>query len=197
MTLVDTYLAGLRAVLPDTDNAALAAATGATPAQLDALRAAYPQCPASLLELLGTLDGTYWRDYGGTTVNVLVLGSDVYEYPYYLLSAAQMLEEGAKYRDSIAEIYGDDANDDGELVDPRIDIALPMGRRLCFSHCMNNGGTSQLYIDFEPASGGKVGQVVRFLHDPDSYAVIADDFDGYLRQLIDGGYAFVIDFDEE
>ncbi|MGS0895361.1 SMI1/KNR4 family protein [Burkholderia stagnalis] len=196
MTLVDTYLAGLRAALPDADNAALAAATGALPARLDALRAAYPHCPASLLELLGKLDGTYWRDYDGTEVHVLVLGSDVHEYPYYLLSAEQMLDEAAKYRDSIAEIYGDDAHDDGELVDPRIDIALPMHRRLCFSHCMNNGGTSQLYIDFEPAAGGKVGQVVRFLHDPDNYAVIADDFDGYLRKLIDDGYAFVIDFDE-
>ncbi len=108
-----------------------------------------------------------------------------------------MLEEGAKYRDSIADIYGGDANDDGELVDRRIDIALSMNRRLCFSHCMNNGGTSLLYIDFEPAPGGMVGQVVRFLHDPDSYAVIADDFDGYLRKLIDDGCAFVIDFDEE
>ncbi len=38
---------------------------------------------------------------------------------------------------------------------------------------------------------------MRFLHDPDSYAAIADDFDGYLRKLIDDGYAFVIDFDEE
>ncbi|MDN7488680.1 SMI1/KNR4 family protein [Burkholderia sp. AU45274] len=197
MTLVDTYLAGLRAALPDTDNAALAAARGATPAQLDALRAVYPQCPASLIELLGKLDGTYRRDYDGTTVKVLVLGSDVDEYPYFLLSAAQMLEKGAKYRDSIAEMYGDDANDDGELVDPRIDIALPLGRRLCFSHCVNNGGTSQLYLDFDPAPGGKVGQVVRFLHDPDNYAVIADDFDGYLRKLIDGGYAFVLDCDEE
>ncbi|MDU1661110.1 MAG: SMI1/KNR4 family protein, partial [Stenotrophomonas maltophilia] len=42
--------------------------------------------------------------------------------------------------------------------------------------------------------GGTVGQVVRYLHDPDSYAVIAPSFDAYLQQLIDGGYAFI---DEE
>jgi cell wall assembly regulator SMI1 len=56
---------------------------------------------------------------------------------------------------------------------------------------MNNGGTSMLYLDFDPAPGGTVGQVVRYLHDPDSYVVIAPSFDAYLQQLIDGGYAFI------
>jgi len=56
---------------------------------------------------------------------------------------------------------------------------------------MNNGGTSMLYLDFDPAPGGTVGQVVRYLHDPDSYAVIAPSFDAYLQQLIDGDYAFI------
>ena len=69
-----------------------------------------------------------------------------------------------------------------------------MSKRLCFSHCVNNGGTSMLYLDFDPADGGVSGQVVRYLHDPDSYAVIAPSFDAYLQQLIDGGYAFT---DEE
>jgi len=55
---------------------------------------------------------------------------------------------------------------------------------------MNNGGTSVLYIDFTPAPGGVVGQVVRFLHDPDSYAVIAVSFKAYLQGMIDGGFAF-------
>ncbi|BAX63510.1 hypothetical protein [Burkholderia stabilis] len=44
---------------------------------------------------------------------------------------------------------------------------------------------------------GEAGRGGSFLHDPDSCAVIADDFDGYLRKPIDRGYAFVIDFDEE
>jgi cell wall assembly regulator SMI1 len=48
-----------------------------------------------------------------------------------------------------------------------------MNKRLCFSQCMNNGGTSVPYLDFDPAPGGTPGQVVRYLHDPDSYEVIA------------------------
>ena len=58
---------------------------------------------------------------------------------------------------------------------------------------MNNGGTSRLYVDFTPAASGKVGQVVRFLHDPDNYQVIADSFDAYLQMLIDDDYGFLIE----
>ena len=79
------------------------------------------------------------------------------------------------------------------IVDARIDAAIKQGRRLCFSHCMNNGGSSRLYVDFTPAASGKVGQVVRFLHDPDNYQVIADSFDAYLQMLIDDDYGFLIE----
>ena len=49
-------------------------------------------------------------------------------------------------------------------------------------------------ISISPATAaGKVGQVVRFLHDPDNYQVIADSFDSYLQMLIDDGYAFLSD----
>jgi cell wall assembly regulator SMI1 len=56
---------------------------------------------------------------------------------------------------------------------------------------MNNGETSRLYIDFNPAPGGTVGQVMRFLHDPDSYKVIAQSLDQYLQQLIEDDYSFI------
>ena len=62
---------------------------------------------------------------------------------------------------------------------------------LHFSDCMNNGGTSQLFIDFSPSAKGKKGQVVRFLHDPDEFKVIADSFDDYLKKLMDNGYDFI------
>ena len=60
-----------------------------------------------------------------------------------------------------------------------------------FSDCMNNGGTSKLFIDFSPSSKGVKGQVVRYLHDPDKITVIADSFDEYLQMLMDNGYNFI------
>jgi len=35
------------------------------------------------------------------------------------------------------------------------------------------------------------GQVVRFLHDPDEFSVIADSFEEYLTMLMDDGYDFI------
>ena len=62
---------------------------------------------------------------------------------------------------------------------------------LHFSDCMNNAGTSQLFIDFSPSEKGVKGQIVRFLHDPDEIGVIADSFDEYLEELIESGLDFI------
>ncbi|WP_172794987.1 SMI1/KNR4 family protein, partial [Bacillus cereus] len=53
---------------------------------------------------------------------------------------------------------------------------------------------SKLYIDFNPSDEGVCGQIIRFLHDPDEYKVIANSFDEYLQDLIDGNFDFL---DEE
>lgn len=193
MNLVDHYLEGLRQAMPPEPLAELALASGASAAQLDSLRQAYPLCPDSLLRLLGQYNGTYYQDYAGGRVLVYMLGSDVFEYPYYLSSVERILKDGQANLRSIAEIYGHYLEEDPGIVDARIDAGIKQGQRLCFSHCMNNGGSSRLYIDFAPTAAGKVGQVVRFLHDPDNYQVIADSFDAYLQLLIDDGYAFLSD----
>lgn len=195
MSIVDEYLTGLIPLLPDESREQLKLAHGASQADLQRLTAHYPQAPASLLELLGRIDGTHFREYPGGEIHVLMLGSDVFEYPYYLSSVEQILKEAEEYNDSIAQVYGDYLEEDPELIGAGIDGTLGMGQRLCFSQCMNNGGTSRLYLDFNPAAGGTVGQVVRYLHDPDSYKVIAASFDEYLRQLIDHGYEFIVDYD--
>lgn len=193
MSIVETYLNGLYQALPAEELQQLQLSHGASPTDLQALQAAYPQVPTSLLELLGRIDGTHYREYPDGEICVLILGSDVFEYPYYLSSVAQILEEAGKYKDSIAEIYEAYLDEDPELLGAGIDPQVPMNRRLCFSHCMNNGGTSRLYLDFDPAPGGSVGQVVRFLHDPDSYVVIASSFDEYLQGLIEQNYAFIFE----
>jgi len=196
MTLVDRFLSGLVPHLPEEDARMWAWVEGASTADLQRLRERWPQVPESLVALLAQVDGTHFRAYPGGEVVVLMLGSDVEEghYPYYLRSVEQAFEDSAQWDDSIRSIYEEWLEEDPEILGEGIDADLPMGKRLCFSHCMNNGGSSMLYLDFDPAPGGTVGQVVRYLHDPDSYRVIAPSFDAYLQQLIDGDYAFI---DEE
>lgn len=204
--IASAYWAGLQEQLRARGHTAalseLGQAHGASEGDIARLRAAYPLAPETLLDLLRLIDGTYFRDYGGQTVCGYVLGSDVFEYPYYLLSAAEMVDAATNdWADkSLRDIYGDALDEwlpvtpspkpgDGNR-DSRIDPDLLRGRWLHFSDCMNNGGTSQLFIDFNPLAGGVVGQVVRNLHDPDSYEVIADSFGAYLQGLMDDGYAF-------
>ncbi|MEN5420035.1 SMI1/KNR4 family protein [Stenotrophomonas sp. TWI169] len=193
MNLVDQFLSGLMPRLPADDAAQWTHVQGASAGDLQRLRAQWPQVPDSLVALLSRVDGTHFRRYPEGEVCVLMLGSDVEGggYPYYLRSVAQIFEDQRHWDDSIRSIYEEWLDDEPEILGDAIDADVPMSRRLCFSHCMNNGGTSMLYLDFDPAPGGTIGQVVRYLHDPDSYAVIAPGFDAYLQQLIDGDYAFI------
>ena len=197
MTLVEQYLEGLKqAYINNGGEEAwqnlMATAHGATEADLQALRNRYPQVPESLLDLLRHIDGTYWRDYEKGTVSDLILGADeeMGDYPYYLLSAKQIVAT----QNEAFDFYADYINREYEEVeiDNRITSdASQLHNWLHFSDCMNNGGTSQLFIDFSPSVTGKVGQVVRFLHDPDEMVVIANSFDDYLKMLMKNGYCFV------
>ena len=197
MTLVEQYLEGLKQAYIDNGGEEawqnlMATAHGATEVDLQLLLNRYPQVPESLLDLLRHIDGTYWRDYEKGTVSDLILGADeaMGDYPYYLLSAQQIVET----QNEAFDFYADYINREYEEVeiDNRITSdASQLHNWLHFSDCMNNGGTSQLFIDFSPSAIGKVGQVVRFLHDPDEMVVIADSFDDYLKMLMKNGYCFV------
>lgn len=162
---------------------------GASDEDLAKLKDVYPDIPASLIYLLKFVDGTYWREYKGEKITFYFFGSDIEEYPYYLLSAKEMANNDfIKY--GYLSDYINREFEDVEIDDKIIDDADKMNW-LHFSDCMNNGGTSQLFIDFSPSEKGVFGQVVRYLHDPDEFQVIANSFDEYLKMLIDNNFDFI------
>ena len=162
---------------------------GADQRDLDRLTTLYPDIPESLIELLKLVDGTYYREYPADKVVFYFLGSNYEGYPYYLLSARQMVETRHQAKEFfdyfVTREYDDIPVDEGVCDD------LDKLDWLHFSDCCNNGGTSQLFIDFSPSAKGKKGQVLRFLHDPDEMVVAADSFDEYLQMLIDQDYPFI------
>lgn len=162
---------------------------GLTAADVEKLTKTYPDIPEALISLLEYVDGTYWREYAGEEVIFYFLGSDLEEYPYYLLSSKEIIENKniaiKSYSDYIERKY-DEVEVDEKITNKTVSL-----KWLHFSDCMNNGGTSQLFIDFSPSEKGKIGQVVRFLHDPDEFSVIADSFEQYLKKLIDNKYNFI------
>lgn len=110
------------------------------------------------------------------------------EYPYFLLSAQQMMDTKDDFQG-----WGDYLIH-REFADPVDEGICDDLDQLCWLHfadCVNNGGTSQLFIDFSPSEKGKKGQVLRYLHDPDELVIIANSFDSYLQMLIDKEYDFI------
>jgi len=194
MNIAQKYVKGLKSAYYKTDGKKLwndfeKTAHGASREDIEKLRIIYPDVPTSLLQLLEIVDGTYWRKYERGEVTLFFLGSDMEEFPYYLLSAQQMMDTKDDFRTwgnyLITREYDDVPVDDGICDD---------FDKLCwlhFSDCLNNGGTSQLFIDFTPSSAGKKGQVLRYLHDPDELVIIADSFDEYLQVLMDCDYDFI------
>jgi len=162
---------------------------GANKEDIEKLKKLYSDIPDALINMLEYVDGTYWREYAGEKITFYFLGSDVEEYPYYLLSSKEIIENQNQainyYSDYIERKY------DQVKMDDKITNKADTIKWLHFSDCMNNGGTSQLFIDFSPSADGKKGQVVRFLHDPDEFSVIADSFDAYLKNLMDNEYDFI------
>lgn len=162
---------------------------GATKNDLEKIKNLYPEVPNSLVSLLEFVDGTYWREYQGEEITLYFLGSDVEEYPYYLLSSREIVENQNLafdyYLEYIERKY-EEVDIDEKITDQSNSL-----KWLHFSDCMNNGGTSQLFIDFSPSEKGTKGQIVRFLHDPDEFNVIADSFEEYLKKLIDNKYDFI------
>ena len=157
--------------------------------QIDRLLEVYPDAPESLIELLKLMDGTYYRVYGKEKVCLYALGSDYEGYPYYLLSALQILktkDEFAEWGDYLINREFDDIPVDDGICDDMDKLDF-----LHFSDCMNNGGTSQLFIDFSPSVKGKKGQILRVLHDPDELVIVAESFDEYLQMLMNQDYAFI------
>lgn len=162
---------------------------GATEENIKKIKEEFPETPDSLIELLKIVDGTYHREYQGEKIVFYFLGSDVMGYPYYLLSSNQILEN-KKDGYYLFGGYIDGGYEDVE-VDEKITDDSEKIKWLHFSDCMNNGGTSKLFIDFSPSEKGKKGQIVRYLHDPDEIEVIADSFDEYLEKLIEHGLDFI------
>ena len=162
---------------------------GATEENIKKIKEEFPETPDSLIELLKIVDGTYHREYQGEKITFYFLGSDVMGYPYYLLSSNQILEN-KKDGYYLFGGYIDGGYEDVE-VDEKITDDSEKIKWLHFSDCMNNGGTSKLFIDFLPSEKGKKGQIVRYLHDPDEIEVIADSFDEYLEKLIEHGLDFI------
>ena len=211
--IASAYFAAFQKACAKRKITALRCVHGASEEDIHLLRQKYPKVPGNLVTLLSLIDGTYHRQYGEHRISLPIFAGE--KVPYYLDSAQQMLREW-KFAASIANIYGptdsyadpDDKERDNAPSGPERRAALReyaaegidpfqlFSQMLHVSDCINEGGTSSLYIDFHPAEGGVAGQIVRFTHDPDYYDVIAPSFDAFLEQCLERGFDFLEEEEE-
>ncbi|MDO4258235.1 MAG: SMI1/KNR4 family protein [Actinomycetaceae bacterium] len=202
MSIVDEYISGLEAAYRKVgrgdewdDYFRKMGPRRAAEEDLQAIRELYPLVPQTLLDLLTVFNGTHWQEHPEDgRLSLFSLNSDVDDgtYPYYLFSASEIVENkdsAQNYADYIDRLH----DPEEELLDIGEEIGTNSKETLWlhFADCMNGGGSSKLFIDFTPSPRGVVGQVVRYVHDPDDLSSIADSFDEYLRQVIDSGYNFI------
>lgn len=166
---------------------------GASSENIARIKELFPDVPESLLELLEYADGTYFRKYGNITIRLYFLGSELEEYPYYLLSSEEIVENKSLAQEWYSDYVNREFDPDDIPVDDRIIDDAGKMKWLHFSDCMNNGGSSQLFIDFSPSESGTIGQIVMFVHDSDRIEVIANSFDEYLEKMIKWEFNFIVD----
>ena len=196
--IVKRYIEGLEAAYRNNGGAEeweefVGVKEGASDENIAKIKELFPEVPESLIELLKYADGTYYRTYGDTKICLYFLGSDLEEYPYYLLSSEEMIENKSLAQEWYSDYVNREFDPEEIPVDDRIIDDAGKMKWLHFSDCMNNGGTSQLFIDFSPSESGTVGQVVMFVHDSDRLEVIADSFEEYLEKMIQWEFDFIVD----
>lgn len=151
----------------------------ATEEKIAALVSRYPLAPPELLSLLREADGT-WHEGDFRGLLLFFREVDGYCESACLNSCQDILDYNET--ESLEDYYGmDTIRAEGEsLLDPRIDPIIPMYQRMWIG---SDRVFYDVYLDFNPAEGGTVGQVVWSVHDADEWRVIASSFADYLSTL--------------
>ena len=135
--------------------------------------------PLILIDLLKVVNGVddYIEFFGISDIS------------YCLFDSGKILNtDNIFIRNDLKEIY----NFDHLCIDDKIDIFNPnLNWFKIGQDSFNNGGTSSIFIDMTPSNKGTIGQIVVFIHDPDTYKVIANSLDEFLQNIIDNDFKFL------
>lgn len=135
--------------------------------------------PITLINLLKIINGT--SDH-----------TEFFEFdkiPYCLFNSERILNTDIQFiKNDLVDLY----DFDSKAIDEKIDINSSNLKWFKIGQdSFNNGGTSSIYIDMTPSIKGTTGQIVIFVHDPDTYKVIANSLEEFLQMIIDAGFSFL------
>lgn len=191
--LVQNYIEKLVTKYKDFEKESFKLITPSTNQNIDLLTIAYPNIPIELIEILKKFDGscgTYQNEY--VCLDFFPSNCE-HSSAYYLCSIEKMLTH-SKVSGSWLDIYWnkddlfdkEDILEDDELFSEEINPMSLCKDWLLFAE----NSYSQLYIDFSPSDLGTKGQIVGYIHDPDSYGVAADSFPAFLQIQLDSNFEY-------
>lgn len=196
MTLIDNYIKGLVSKYNDAEKQVLNSIPPALDEEINLLKSAYPLLPIELIELLKKVNGSNgFNDSAESSLPFFPTDSD--DDASYNFCSIEMMLAHAKRETYWIDIYWNEDStvdkeellDDDELFADEINPEALCKDWLLFA----DNGYSQLFIDFNPSENGIVGQVVRYIHDPDMYDVVEDSFATYLQLIIDSDFEYFND----
>lgn len=188
MNFIDTYIEGVNSKYHESEKKILESIESASEKEINFLASAYPNMPIELIELLKRINGSRSLPFFPTD------SEDSIAYDF--CSIERMLAHAQHdtswinlYWDEDSEFDKEDILDDDELFAEEINPEALCKDWLLFA----DNGNSRLFIDFNPSDDGTMGQVVRYIHDPDMYDVVADNFSTYLQMIIDSDFEYLIE----
>lgn len=183
-TLSDDYVQGLLNSYNDRNKEYFKLIKPVSDEKINVLCSLYPSIPNELISLLKIVNGSNYLDffqlypgcddatrYRFCTIEEMIAYEKEGDYSW--LNLCWNENSSWEKEDVVREMFGDEVKPD----------ALVRERILLAENCY-----SQLYIDFNPSKCGTEGQMVVYIHDPDSYFQVAVSFSEYLKNHIDNDF---------
>lgn len=190
-TLICSYIQGLLNSYNDLDKEHFKLIKPASNEKIDLLRSLYPNIPNELIGLLNIVNGSKLTVTGYcSSLDFFQLYPDTDDDTRYMFcTIEEMLEHEAEGDYSWISLFSEetsdwDEHDLQEIFSDEVNPHTLVRERILFA--VND--YSQLYIDFNPSEHGKVGQIVAYMHDPESYFQIAESFSDFMQSHIDSNF---------
>ena len=170
--------------------------THASENEIKRIRNLYPDVPEDFIDFISKTDGVTVDKDGFSHRPSLF---SIYEghVTYRMVSINEIIHDAESGDITLAEIYPwflDEDADDDESACVEMDLHARIGDRILFAE---NSGVYALYIDLKPSKLGTVGQIISYVHDPDSYSLVCNSFSDLLKQSVDSDFKyFFSEFDE-
>jgi cell wall assembly regulator SMI1 len=186
--LVDSYIQGLLSSYNQEKSDCFKLIKPASDDKIELLQSLYPNIPSELISLLKKVNGSEYphKEYRRSLDFFQLHPGCDDETRYEFCTIDEMLSYQAEGDYSWLSLCWNetsnwDIEDVREMFDETVNADALIRDRILFARC----DYSELYIDFNPSEDGIVGQIVAYIHDPDSYFQLAESLSEYLERHLD------------